>query len=539
MQDIADEHEITRARVHQILTRRGVESGVGRRVRRELQQHRENEALTLFWEEHGTTVAALAEDGASKSEVLAKFRMLFPATDESLVAAALDGSEVVFSKQDDSHHFPESAVRFGLLWAAGANAGITGDPGAALTVLDVDEMLDAAGALREREFSPDEIASIFAIVASTMERVRSEPITITKNRYMELREPFVARPRGDAAHPWPADGQTVSKRLGGGYWDDAIVSVGLSRSGRGRPRGLLTFTEAEYLDAVVAFRANQIALGYGVSAGSYDDWREREMQGGRSRPSLAGVRLRFGTWHAAIRAAVTAPAVNAAPRQREALPGARLLHAGRVDAEQGIAAFVNAQNVTEKDSAVRDFVKTYAQSFEVDRRLWFRAMVATDPSAGPRRAAQPKRGFSGYAALTTNPNRPLDAIDDTYLDRLLSTADLGKVDGWFSADVEAALEPLTNLSARYEVLRSARNYVTHLSDNSAQRLLTALAAATGKEPIFNYNRQLSLTMFVRWLAANDGERLRNLADVLPEAWTIMLTAEGVLRSEQEDQTVAE
>jgi hypothetical protein len=208
--------------------------------------------------------------------------------------------------------------------------------------------------------------------------------------------------------------------------------------------------------------------------------------------------------------------------------------------QQGIAAFEAATRVSEKDAAAREFVHSYAQTFEIDRRQWFRAMVDADPAAGARRAAQPKRDLREHAKLAADPAKPLEVLTDTYLDRLLSN-DLGDVDGWFSTDVESALIPLGRLTMQYELLRAARNYITHNSDQAATRFKRAAEVYGNANPSFTFGQQVTLTTLLRWLSANNGARLRNLAEVLPSAWTVMVAAEGVLRSEEEaaSQTIGQ
>jgi hypothetical protein len=533
MQIIADEYGITRARVQQILARRGVDSEAGRGARREARQHHADQSVTAFWNEHGTTVAALAEDGATKAEVLDRFRLTHPSVDLEAARAALAASEVVFSKNEDALHFPDSALRFGVLYIAGLQNGISGDAGAALASLDVTDMRETAEVLTARGFSEVETADVFAVVASVLEAITTESLTLAANKYMTLRKPFVERSRDSGLHPWPADGQTIAKRLGlpDRFWSDAIANLGLTPQA-GRARGLLVFTEAEYLEAVVHYRRDRAALGYKAQAAEYTAWRERELQGGRSRPSQPAIRGHFGSWQAAIRAAVDEPALNLEPKVRERFPGARLLHAARIDLDQGLRAFEEAATIGQKDAAVRDFVTSYAQSFEIDRRIWFRAMVSEDPEAGARRATQSKRDLKLHAQLVANPQDALAALTDVYLDRVLANG-LGDVDGWFSDDVIAALAPLNAMTKRYEVLRSARNFITHGGKPAAERFRRAVEIYAEERADFAFTREVTATMLLRWLSAKSGARLRHLGEVLPAVWTTMVTAEGVLQAERE------
>ncbi|AMM19462.1 hypothetical protein AX769_04035 [Frondihabitans sp. PAMC 28766] len=509
-----------------------MDSDASRAARREAQTRTDNALVRSFWEEHGLSVAALAETGARKFDVIDRFRLLFPAIDPVVVATALDASQVVFSKQDEAHHFPESALRLGVHYLVGVHLRIEGDPGAALVGLELDDLRALEGVLLPRGFSVEEIANILAVAAAVQEQARGQRLTLTKNKYMELRKPFVTRPRGEVAHPWPADAQTVMKRLGQGYWDDAMTSAGLGTSGRGRARGLLLFSEEDYRDAVAHFIQDRNSVNASTGSAHYEPWREREMQGNRSRPSLPAIRNKFETWQAAIRAATTAPQLRAKASQRNAPPAITFLHAARVDQRQALQEFESAEGISESDAAVRSLLTSYAQTFEIDRRSWMRSMILADPAAGLRRAALPKGALRrAHDELVGNAADPLAVIDDTYLDRLLSSG-LGNVDGWLSQDVETELAPLNELTTMYELLRAARNYLIHVSDHSVERLRAALVDHAAVDSSYRFTRTVTPTTFIRWMAASDGARLREVVEVIPKAWSLMAIAEGVLFAEQ-------
>jgi len=125
--------------------------------------------------------------------------------------------------------------------------------------MDVREANELKQALRERGVDDATIASAIAVATEAKERALSSPISLTANQYSELRAPMADYQRG-AMHRWPADAQTVMKRLGKGYWSDAMSTLGLVPNIRGRGRGLLLFDEDSYEKALQNYVADRKSL---------------------------------------------------------------------------------------------------------------------------------------------------------------------------------------------------------------------------------------------------------------------------------------
>jgi hypothetical protein len=103
---------------------------------------------------------------------------------------------------------------------------------------------------------------------------------------------------------WPPTRQTVMKRLGNGYWVDAMEAVGVVRSAKkGRSRGLLLYSEDDYKDSVKSYYLACLARSKSPTHLGYEDWCSAEKLAGTQRPSGASVRNFFGGWTQAVQAA--------------------------------------------------------------------------------------------------------------------------------------------------------------------------------------------------------------------------------------------
>ncbi|MDO5025250.1 MAG: 5'-methylthioadenosine/S-adenosylhomocysteine nucleosidase [Trueperella sp.] len=103
---------------------------------------------------------------------------------------------------------------------------------------------------------------------------------------------------------WPPTSQTVIKRFNG-YWNDALEAIGL-RARRGRARGGLKFTNADYLKALRMYADSSRAQEYKPSFNGYTRWLKDSGNYGKL-PSGAAIRQRFGSWKNALKAAALNP----------------------------------------------------------------------------------------------------------------------------------------------------------------------------------------------------------------------------------------
>jgi hypothetical protein len=535
MQAIADDVGVSRARIQQILAARGEVVATALEARKRRRVDKRSTEAEKFWRQHGTTVEALANQGQSKQQILDRFTLLFPELEQVTIQIALDRSGITFSKPTDPRHFPDAALELGVWYVLGLHLQLEPDRGAALASMDFEEASELREALGQRGFSCDQIAEILAVAIEARELAATTARSLSKAKYDQLRTRTVASRRDDQGlHPWPADSQTVIKRLGNGYWSEAMVTIGLVPNERGRSRGLLMFSEDSYPRALEKYVNDRRAAGATTSFDDYDVWRRREYRDGRTWPSGIAIRNRFGSWSSAMRS--TGGKTNgsrsaAEPPTREVSLSAKTLHVVREEMHGRLDAIRGIERAAERDAEVREFLKSYAGNFEIDRREWLRAMILMDPGAVSRRLAPsaPKLDKKQRDALSSSPPDLGAVLTDRYLDRTLSTGGITNSDGWLSPAVQAELDALPPLaSAFYEVLRAARNLATHDSEESRSRMREALDAAAALDPDFEYQRPITERNVIRWLSANEQARLHRIAEVMPDIWRAMTAAEAVL-----------
>ena len=328
------------------------------------------------------------------------------------------------------------------------------------------------------------------------------------------------------------------KRLGGGYWAEALRSIGLTPE-RGRERGLLRFTENDYDNAVVDFLAQANATGRAPTFEAYGNWVESEDRAGRRKPAPASVRIRYTSWNNAKRMVAASGALTPASlhmRKRivtgRSLVGTLALHKAQDELRNFFTELEKAAT-SDVSAIVEKFIKNYWQEFEYSRRGWLRAAVENDPQAVDRRLQQGGLSRSQREALNHDPPNISAALSDLYLDRMLSGPSGGprNTDSWLRAEAQAELDALPDdVVARIEVLHEIRNFLTHSSEESKKRLRTALAHLASKDSGFTLRRSPSRRVLLDWLTPEHAQRLRSIAEAIPATWRAMIVVESILGS---------
>lgn len=538
MQALGAEFGITRARVQQILASRGeVDMPKIRATRAKLRAKAGFEKASLFWDEHASTIKTLADEGLSKQDVITRFKLLYPSVAEETLRRVLDNCNLSFSTSIQPQHFSDEVLMNGVLYVLALKLDLEPDPGMAMVAVDFDDACGLAEALSARSLDDQTIADAIAMTTQAKESVVLGNLSLTKVEYDRLRIPM-AEIQNDLLgplHPWPADAQTVMKRLGKGYWSDAMRSVGLVANRKGRSRGLLLFDDEEYKKALSKYIADREQSGSRISYLDYDVWRKREYSVGRTWPSGMAIRNRYHQWSSAVRAArpATVELEEESSVRRNANLSAELLLLARSDMSSKLREVAGCQSAAQRDPLVRDFLKTYAGSFEADRRKWLRAMIDLDQNAINRRLepSAPSLSVKLRRMLSASPPDLEGMLTDSYLDRTLATGGLASTDGWLVDAAQRELDALSEeTSSLYELLRSTRNFLTHQSKESRERVRLALDRIAATDSAFHFNQPITETSLIRWLSANNQFRLKKLVAVMPEIWKSMVAAEGVLRS---------
>ncbi|MCD4548862.1 MULTISPECIES: hypothetical protein [unclassified Schaalia] len=101
---------------------------------------------------------------------------------------------------------------------------------------------------------------------------------------------------------WPPTARTIAVRLGDGAWNDAMRKLGFTVSSRGRERGGLRFTDADFKAALQEFAQAQ-GPGVSLTFMKYNEWAQKQRELGHLVPSSATLRQRFVRWPHALEAA--------------------------------------------------------------------------------------------------------------------------------------------------------------------------------------------------------------------------------------------
>ncbi|GAA4285518.1 hypothetical protein GCM10022261_30490 [Brevibacterium daeguense] len=218
---------------------------------------------------------------------------------------AARGHQPVDSAVEDTHAFSAELIAAGVHYLYALSHDVTAaEPGAQVPSRSSTEVSDV---LRRQGASGPEIERVLQLIGTGMAAVSQGGARIfTKDAYDAARDRAVAglEHSGDAGHRlWPPTSQTVRKRLGSNYWNEALSALGYPVSGRGRARGAARYSPDDFVTAVADFLAAAARDGSSTSFVAYEAWNRDQRRESRIRPSGAAVRSHFGGWQAAKDAA--------------------------------------------------------------------------------------------------------------------------------------------------------------------------------------------------------------------------------------------
>ncbi|MET8518474.1 hypothetical protein [Nocardioides sp. NPDC004968] len=533
---MAERYGLTRQRIDQILKARGaIGAAQARAVRAEHRTAKFEAAVQEFGEQHGGSLRSLAAAGATRVEVESKFAYLEPDVPADVVREAVKASGVLFDVNREEYNFGQSVIEAGIWYILARVRGCQGDLPTALSEISLGEMADVAQALAELGVTTEHVRDVFFSIAAARRQLTIDPeLTISKKQYDEQRAAAIdclGLTGGQGSLAWPPTSQTVMKRLGNGYWTDALASVGITASARGRSRGLIVFEEVDYRSAIVDFLKHCGATGTPQSFDAFEVWVGNEERLGRQRPSGPAVRLFYQSWINAKRTVLTGSsaqvlrpvvATAAASAARTALHDASNARRDVLDQLAGLSG-------RERPVALVAFVKDYMGVFETRRRGWFRAIVQSDPDAAPRRLAASGLKAAQKALLEAVPPGVDAVLTDMYLDRLLGGPEgIRNTDSWLAASAQAELDSIREPDlAAARVMRELRNFFTHDSTESQARLTDAMLELAALDDRFRTDRPLTRRSLTGWLLGDDATRLAVLSESILAAWRAMLAAEAV------------
>jgi len=543
MTELATRFGVSRQRIHQIIRRLGgMEAEAARAVRRGIRDEQQNVQVQAFLHQYRDVIVYLATSGSTRTEIEGRFNLLAPDMPMPVIRDGLARAGVIIDVNIQEYVFPTAAIEFAVWYVLAHSLNLNADLMTALLQTDLAEAQEVAAVLDQQGLPEGTRAEILMLVAAARTHVASNSTaTITKKRYDEVRRDILnalGLVSAQGVMPWPPTSQTVMKRLGGGYWAEALRYLGLTSSIRGRERGLLRFSEADYDRAVVDFLAQAAATGQATTFEAFGDWIDSEERSGRRRPSSPSIRLRYGTWNNAKRMVASSGihALSGAQAQPDTVAtpstvGALALHKAQDELHRFLLKI--EQTVPSRImAAVEEFIKNYSQEFEYSRRDWMRSAIALDPDAGLRRRDKGGLPRPQREALDQNPPNLDAALSDMYLDRMLSGQDGSprNTDSWLPSEAQAELDAIPDdVVARIKVLRETRNYLTHGSVEAKNRLQDALRTLATEDNQFELRRGISRRVLLDWLTSEQTQRLRVIAEAVPAAWRAMIVVESVLQ----------
>jgi len=533
---LAERYGVTRQRIDQILKARGaIDAAQARGVRSGRRAQELDNAVREFLDEHHGSLRSLAASGASRAEVERKFALLVPEIAPDVAHEAIMRSGLLFDVNREEYYFGHSVIEAGIWYLLARANGLLGTLQVALAELSLEEMSDLAESLDRLGIGPDSTRDVLLSIAAARRHLIDAPdMTISKKKYDEQRTSALEHlglTGGQGSLVWPPTSQTVMKRLGNGYWKDALASVGITALNRGRSRGLIVFEESDYRGAIIDFLQHCGATGSPESFDSFEAWVSNEDRLGRQRPSGPAVRNFYQSWTNAKRTVLTGWSVQserpssttvAASVARTALHDASTAQRAGLSRLAGLSA-------QDRSAALVTFVKDYMGVFEARRRVWFRAIVKSDPKAAARRLNSPGLKPAQRALLELQPPDVEGALTDIYLDRLLGSPEgVRNTDAWLASDVQVELDSVSDADLRAMlVMRELRNFFTHDSAESKGRLTGAMGALGEISDRFRTDRPLTRRFVCRWLLSDDSARLTVLSGSVLAAWRGMLAAEAV------------
>jgi predicted DNA-binding protein YlxM (UPF0122 family) len=375
MPDLAAQFGVSRQRIHQIIRRLGgADADAARAVRREVREEQQNTLVQAFLEEYQDIIADLAATGSARADIEARFALLLPQIPTAVIREGLTRAEVIFDVNVQEYTFPTAAIESAVWYALARSLELGSDLSVAIHQIDLAEAQEVAVVLDEQGLETETQANILIMIANARAHAIENPaISITKKRYDEVRREILddlGLTSAQGVMPWPPTAQTVMKRLGDGYWAEALRNIGLTPNERGRERGLLRFTEDDYDNAVVDFLAQANVTGQAATFDAYHEWVESEDRAGRRRPSDASVRLRDTSWNDAKRMVAASGARTPASlhlRRRigtgSSSVGTLALHRAQDELRRSMSELQEA--APSKVSAfVEEFITNYWQEFE-------------------------------------------------------------------------------------------------------------------------------------------------------------------------------
>ena len=303
LQEIGDTYGLSRERIRQRLEKfEDYGSYQARAWRKEKKAQELNAQVEDFITHHGEQIRNRVKNGATRQDITTTFETDYPNYQPTIWPLIAKRMQLVFDVNRSNFAHSDASV-IAAVWFTVASVH-----DAASDHIDVeDELGNDLDDIKEHILvtvkdgdAADEVIATVAAGKKLVETVDKSESTITKLQFDKVREEFIeAWGHGDTVNNrlWPTTSQTVMKRLGDGFWTQALEKCGVE-SGSALREYSRTYDEQDMWDAVDEFYKYCVSSGVHFVAGNYDDWanQAREDNPGTNYPSLATLRNRLGKW---------------------------------------------------------------------------------------------------------------------------------------------------------------------------------------------------------------------------------------------------
>lgn len=308
LQEIGDKYGLSRERIRQRLESfEDYGSYQARAWRKEKKANELNGQVEEFINNHGDEIRSRVKNGSARQEIADTFATDYPEYSPSVWPLVAKKMQLVFDVNRSNLAHSDASV-IAAIWFTVASVHE-----AASDHIDIeDELGDSLDDIKEHilvtvgnDEAAEEILTTVAAGKKHVETVDKSKSTITKLQYDRVREEFIEAWGHESevnSRLWPTTSQTIMKRLGNGFWTQALESCGVE-SGSALREYSRTYDEADMWKAVDDFYKYCVANDVNFVAGNYDSWANavREKNPGVSYPSFATLRNRLGKWSAVKR----------------------------------------------------------------------------------------------------------------------------------------------------------------------------------------------------------------------------------------------
>lgn len=251
-----------------------------------------------------STIERLHRDGCTKHECALAVNAVFPGYTPETIDLALKETQLVFSQAKVAPQFSDEVLRAAVYFVVGRINDFQVTQHEIVELVPLRMLTEIAEHVEYQPFPSIGTDIALRFVAGTISALESgNEVSLSHQAYEGERSKIWALEgwSGGADPYWPPTKQTIMKRLGNSYWDDAMVSLGLIPSARrGRPRGTLKYSTADYEAAVRDYLGYCQAHSTNPTVEGFEQWVQLEKAAGRQRPSSMSVRNVFGGWISAV-----------------------------------------------------------------------------------------------------------------------------------------------------------------------------------------------------------------------------------------------